>query len=348
MPLKAHDGSNAIIAPFLADDEWANLCADTRAGRRQLLMPCCGAPCYARVSKLGTRHFVHKRGVHCDTRGETIQHLLAKEHAARGCRDAGYEVDTEVQGDDWIADVLATKDRTRIAFEVQWSSQTLTDTEERQARYQRDGVRGAWFFRKLPPGAAPRRDLPMFELNYPSAGAPLVEDMPLRSFTAALLSGKFKCCDTVAAAPNQLLHLRFVEYECWRCHRACHVYRVDNDGLLSLHGEPIADFGESFREPAEYHPGVLRGVREFQRTTEGRKLLLGQIKRRYSKTQKRSYMSQGCPHCDALFGEWFLSMEPDTWDTHTVAALCVPVDLPQPLSRDVPHWCYSEHGVFCE
>ncbi len=348
MPLKALDGLNAIIAPLLADDDWANLCMDTRAGRRELLLPCCRTRCYARVSKLGTRHFVHKRGVHCETRGETMQHLLAKEHAARGCRDAGYEVDTEVQGDDWIADVLATKDRTRIAFEVQWSSQTLTETEERQARYERHGVRGAWLFRKHPAGAAPRRDLPMFKLTFPSRDAPFVEDMPLRLFTAALLGGKFKFCDKVAASPNQVLHLRFVEYECWRCHKACHIYRVENDGLLSLHGKPIAGFGESFGEPAEYHPGVLRAVGEFQRTAEGRELILGQIKRRYSKTQKRSYISQGCPHCHALFGEWPLLMELDIWDTHTVAALCVPVDLPEPLSRDAPHWCYSEHGEFCE
>ncbi len=345
MPLKALDGSNAIIAPFLADDEWANLCADTRAGRRELLMPCCGAPCYTRVSKLGTRHFVHKPGVHREARGETVQHLLAKEHAARGCRDAGYQVDTEVQGDDWIADVLATKDRTRIAFEVQCSSQTLTDTEERQARYERDGVRGAWLFRRLPPGAAPRRDLPMFKLTFPSRDAPFVEDMPLRLFTAALLGGKFKFCDTVAASPNQLLHLRFVRYVCWRCHKACHIYRVETDGLLSLHGEPIAYFGDSFRERAEYHPGVLRAICEFQRTAEGRKLILGQIKRRYNKEAEQSYMSQGCPHCDVLFGESYLR---DTRDAHTVAALCVPVDLPKPLSREGAHWCFSEHGVFCE
>ena len=169
--------------------------------------------------------------------------------------------------------------------------------------------------------------------------------MPLRLFSGALLGGKFKCCDTVAASPNQLLHLRFVQYACWRCHRACHIYRVDDPDLLSRHGQPIAGFDESFREPAEYHPGVLRGVREFQGTAEGRKLLLGQIKRRYNKEAEQSYMSQGCPHCDVLFGESYLR---DTRDAHTVAALCVPVDLPKPLSREGAHWCYSEHGVFCE
>jgi len=49
------------------------------------------------------------------------------------------EAKTEVSGPDWRADVLATKtDRgklIRLAFEVQWSPQTLEETAARQAKY---------------------------------------------------------------------------------------------------------------------------------------------------------------------------------------------------------------------
>jgi hypothetical protein len=40
-------------------------------------------------------------------------------------------------------------------------------------------------------------------------------------------------------------------------------------------------------------------------------LEIGCIKPRFSKTQGRSYMSNGCFHCDALIGEFF---EHDAWD----------------------------------
>ena len=178
------------------------------------------------------------------------------------------------------ADVLARKDGTQIAFEVQLSSQTLIDTEERQARYQRDNVRGVWLFRKLPPGAAPRRDLPMFKLSYPSVGAPLVENMPLRSFTAALLSEQVQSSATRwRLSPNQLLHLRFVEFVCWRCHRTCHIYRVDNDGLLSIHGEANRGFrGVVPRTSGIPSTCLTRCLRLFSTHEQGRKLILGQIK----------------------------------------------------------------------
>ncbi|HEX9809623.1 MAG TPA: hypothetical protein VGC25_08460, partial [Alphaproteobacteria bacterium] len=39
---------------------------------------------------------------------------------------------------------------------------------------------------------------------------------------------------------------------------------------------------------------------------------IGEIKRRYSHTQKRSYMSNGCFHCDRLIGEFF---DHEVWDT---------------------------------
>lgn len=57
----------------------------------------------------------------------------------------GYEVTTEASGVDWRADVLATKPGKngliKLAFEVQWSPQTLEQTEERQQKYTRDGIR---------------------------------------------------------------------------------------------------------------------------------------------------------------------------------------------------------------
>jgi len=51
---------------------------------------------------------------------------------------------------DWIADVLACNAKVRVAFEIQWSKQSYAKTVDRQDKYDRDEVRGCWFFKRPP------------------------------------------------------------------------------------------------------------------------------------------------------------------------------------------------------
>ncbi|HQL49530.1 MAG TPA: DUF5710 domain-containing protein [Holophaga sp.] len=52
------------------------------------------------------------------------------------------------------------------------------------------------------------------------------------------------------------------------------------------------------------HPLVLDQARAFSRTLP---LKVATFKERYSKTVQDRYLSQGCPHCDALWGDFPLS-----------------------------------------
>jgi competence protein CoiA len=128
----------------MSDEEWLNL----KAQRPKVRLCCCDSTGYLRTSKLGTKHFVHGKDRICNWAPEKWQHLLAKTEIVRVCQQFGYDAKTEVSGSDWRADVLATKtDRgqlIRLAFEVQWSPQTLEETAARQAKYQRDGIRCCW------------------------------------------------------------------------------------------------------------------------------------------------------------------------------------------------------------
>ncbi len=156
MPLRAFVDGKEVIAPFLSEAEWEAL----RDSGAQVILPCCGSEGYLRRSPLGTLHFAHKRGAHCDAEGgETIHHLKAKADIVVASQHAGYAALTEVAGDDWRADVLAVKGAVRIAFEVQWSFLRLDRARYRQERYARDGVRGCWFFRNPPPQLARGDDL---------------------------------------------------------------------------------------------------------------------------------------------------------------------------------------------
>lgn len=168
MPLRCVDdvGHNYLVWRISAD-EWSELREQNRQ-RRHLRMPCCGAQVVLRKSPLGTRHFAHARKGPCATAPETAEHLRTKMEIAEAVERAGWTAQTECRGQtpegaEWVADVMATKGRARIAFEVQWSKQDKAETEARQERYKRSGVRCLWLMRD-PPGR-PTLELPMLRLH---------------------------------------------------------------------------------------------------------------------------------------------------------------------------------------
>lgn len=150
MPLRATVNNEIVLAPFLSDDDWRTLKKRIKQEKLHVKIPCCGNSGYLRTSKRGMNHFVHKVRGDCTSGSETWQHLKAKYEIVLACREAGYDAITEAEGEGWRADVLATKGRIKIAFEIQWSPQTLETTLERQERYEKSGIRCCWFFKKPP------------------------------------------------------------------------------------------------------------------------------------------------------------------------------------------------------
>src|SRR5438067_761034 len=138
------------LAPFVRTADWAALREGAAAGRRRVVLPCCRGRGHLRTSHRGTQHFYHRTAAGCAWAFESAQHLRAKAEIALGCRNAGYAARTECAGDGWRADVLAVRGAARVAFEVQWSEQGLAETEGRQRRHRRDGIRACWFFRRVP------------------------------------------------------------------------------------------------------------------------------------------------------------------------------------------------------
>lgn len=177
MPLRALLNGTDIIAPLLTLPEWQALRAEARA-RRFPVLPCCGAPAYGRTSPRGLQHFFHPPQSACERSSETTEHLYAKYAILQACRERGYEASTEWDEGPWRADVLARKDGRGVAFEVQWTRQSLDELLERQGRYRRSGVRGCWLVRQAPEelirsglsDLGARRDLPLFELEWAGQG----------------------------------------------------------------------------------------------------------------------------------------------------------------------------------
>lgn len=150
MPLRCLDANGGDVHAFaVRPADWAGLAAENRA-RRHLAMPCCGARVSLKRSARGLQFFAHVGRGGCTTGDETPEHLMLKQIAVDAARAHGWHAETEVASADgsWRADVLATRGRSRVAVEVQWSPQDDAETLRRQAQYAAAGVRGLWLFRQ--------------------------------------------------------------------------------------------------------------------------------------------------------------------------------------------------------
>lgn len=155
MPIRAIAHGRNFIAPLMSDEEWHSLTRASQSKELQLTMPCCDAKAFPRVSPQGTRHFYHRGLRTCDWKPETPEHIEIKTAITRACADIHQSVTPEARGDGWRADVLTevtgqNGEKTRIAFEIQWSQQNLETTKARQTKYRECGILCFWFFRKLP------------------------------------------------------------------------------------------------------------------------------------------------------------------------------------------------------
>ena len=150
MPLKAIVEGVTVIGPDLSEEEWADLKLRHKKGL-SVRMGCCGAPGHLRISKKGTRHFYHAVDTGCHYEQESREHLEIKYQIYRICKSENWETYVEFPSSDrnWISDVYATRDGRNVVFEIQISTISPDDLEERDAKYRAEGIESYWLLDKF-------------------------------------------------------------------------------------------------------------------------------------------------------------------------------------------------------
>jgi len=145
VPLKAIVDGETIIGPDLSKEEWTKLKSRHKKGL-PVMMGCCGAAGHLRISKKGTQHFYHAANTDCDWEHETLEHLEIKNKIYRICKSEQWETDVEFPAPDrtWVSDVYAIKDGRKIVFEIQISSISPYDLEDRDKKYRNEGIESYW------------------------------------------------------------------------------------------------------------------------------------------------------------------------------------------------------------
>jgi len=344
MPLKALLDGQPILAPLLGDTAWAELYFH----RYRLVLPCCPDRAVQMRGGAGTRriqHFSHAPAPTCQFRGETTAHLLAKVEIARACAEAGWAVDIEHAEADWRADILAERNGQRVAFEVQWSRQTLAETETRQARYRAAGVRGCWFFRYPPPElrhaggaeAEARWEIPLFPLmKGPGRDAYRVQvgSRPhgLGEVVAALLGKRIAFRSHRTFLGDHTMEIAFYDKLCPSCGAPSRLYSIASsreDELRATCGSRVLLWSEAL-----YHPDVAHAARRAYGTT----LPWDEIRL----VMVEPGVGFRCHRCRRRLAP-FRAGHPSPGSV-TVAAC---VTFTRPLCDPYPHWCFSAGGTFC-
>jgi hypothetical protein len=282
-------------------------------------MPCCSAEVTLKRSRLGTQFFAHKAVGACTTAPETEAHLRLKRMVVEVARANGWTANTEVpgtspSGEPWKADVLAQNGKTKVAIEVQWSSQANDEILRRQKRYKESGIRCLWLLRQ--PRFPMTHELPAatvsgsleqgFSALIPSRCGH--QPVPMREFLHAVFSRRFRFGLQVGA--DAIVSIRAGSLACWSCGADTRIVT----GLDVAFGPNELSFTiPEIGNHAEPLDSVLSRLPD--------DLEVGSIKLRFSKTQGRFYVSNGCFHCDALIGEFY---EHDAWDEQeTVFAFAI-------------------------
>lgn len=318
MPLSARLDGVLLVSSLCDDTQWEEAVAVSRKAPERLVMGYSGLPCHPRVSKLGLRHFVHRRGVDAPalTAPETPEHRLTKTLIVQAAARLGWRAETEVPAEDgsWIADTLLTKGERRIAIEVQWSRQSPDEYRRRQERYEDAGIECVWLHRhEIKAWDRAACGAPLFRLSvdkkarearvstpslekYEGEGwvrAGSEDTLSLDSFIVTAL--------TYGLATPSSESLDLWASRCWSCQgdMAC----------WTLHGGPAEEFfvphnpmrtlkaRKALDRLREVLPDVL-GLPEFAIPREA-----------WTKTSGMKYTAFHCPQCERLQGDFFLMSE---------------------------------------
>lgn len=340
MPVACREGGTVLVGPDLDPEQWSQLKADTRRGRRQLTTTCCGVRAIPKTSKFGFQFFAHYQGAKACPHGggEGIEHLQTKLRVYRAALAAGWEAGIEVsgaspEGKRWLADVYAQRGKRRIAFEVQLSPQDQGALAERQNVYASSGVRAAWLYgpkawKRLRHGYQASQDVPLVTLeedlqtvSVPLTPAWLEEPprMPVQEFVSGALSGWLRWYDA-QRQPYQPSCLEAFRRPCYRCKAW-----IETAKSLRL---PYSAWVYDMIELRHDHP-LFEAIDRLR----DRYKSLTPVQLKWSQTRKEKYPVALCPECGAKQGNHFL---PSRRSGHY--RILYPVDIPADIGEEGRFW----------
>ncbi|EDP96389.1 hypothetical protein U8527_09780 [Kordia algicida OT-1] len=359
MPLRAIVDNEEIISSFLTKEEWVELTRKVKLNSLDVIICDTDRKGVLKINKNGTQYFAHKRGEKPENwKPENIKIIDIKNQVLLGCNDAGWNSISEYIYTDLYIDIVATKNQHKVGFKIELTSSKLSEIENLQEKYKANDIRVCWLFKKPPKeitnyddSIQANKEIPSFKLIENEQKQLKVQlnqhNLNIREFISSLLSRKIKFAPELKAKEAQEIEVHFFKHICYNCGENQHAYFIE-ETLQSICGIEIY-IGNSMwnSDSLKYHPNIVNSVLNYEKSEHGSHLKIGEIKERYSRTTRSSYMSFGCYKCDALFGDWYLQediREAKLYGSEEI----IYVEIESIDLKDHSfHWCYSETKNYC-
>lgn len=166
--------------------------------------------------------------------------------------------------------------------------------------------------------------------------------MPLADFVCSWIRGERHLASHLAfQEPGGVLEVSLLERRCFNCHRNALIWSVDAAGRSAC-DRPFAHRSRVRSPYDDTRPEFsdeVRAMIEQAAADKGRLEDLSTLSERFSRALGRSYLSFGCPHCDALFGDHYNYR----WAEYRIdlIGLVAWVGQCRATRADIafPHWC---------
>ena len=217
------------------------------------------------------------------------------------CENEGWKYKKYYKVNAWKADILISAESQNIAISAFSSASAV-------AKSMPQGLEGVkWYGLILSPKKDTVSSLPCFSLHRNEDAVHVViaeNNVSLESFIKKALENKIV---HLTKAKITAVDVLFEQVECYFCHEPHFIhyvrYLIDEKGkkrdlaYVDDYDLPDLRFGEEILDVIKYyidsHPE--KGI------------VMGEVKKRYSRTMEQSYMSFGCPKCDGILGDFYLN-----------------------------------------
>lgn len=206
---------------------------------------------------------------------------------------------------EWMRNVTPEEAENSLAHWNKWVAEGVVNSNEHKAI-------GEWIYKPIKPSSVPITTIENpFEVPEPEIVATPIT-IPEKATKTKKTSRKKKKAFGIHSLDSiqiRAIDVYFINTECWKCGKDMTVYFIRN--LYDVNDKRIAyldDYFESdFNEDICFMSQVISSIQDYASKHPEKNIHLGEIKPRYSGMVDDPYMSFGCPSCDILFGDFYVT-----------------------------------------
>lgn len=198
--------------------------------------------------------------------------------------------------DDWKADIVVSQDKYDVAFNICKSPRNIKEKYDAMRKSRTCGcwlLLGSHYY-----GYGNEATIPVFSIDDKWDIELNPNDViPFEEFIVSITSGHIHHANEMIV---KSMEIEFVQNDCWKCGAPNHVFFVrelrSENGIV-YHPDQSFDF-------ILENPSLLNAITQYLTGHKELPYKVGGIKQRFSRTVGDNYMSFGCHHCDAIFGNF--------------------------------------------